>query len=147
MNKMEMIARFYERNLDLEKKFNEAEKVNDEKGMEACREGYHELLQEIRAEGENFSNMMRFYSEMKQRGNKLLDVSGSYTEPERIIQMFKEFGVTEFTFSSNWTNAMDTAWAFTKMGCTLKGMVEIYSYNKKLMSNEYEKGPAFLFTL
>ena len=91
--------------------------------------------------------MMRLYTEMKQRGNKLLDVSGSYTEPEEIIQMFKEFGVTEFTFSSNWTNAMDTAWAFTKMGCNLKGMVEIYSDNKKFMGNEYEKGPAFLFTL
>lgn len=144
---MKKIAKFYERNLDLEKRFHEAEKANDEKGMDVCREGYQELLQEIRAEGENFSNMMRFYSEMKRRGNKLLDVSGSYTEPERIIQMFKEFGVTEFTFSSNWTNAMDTAWAFTKMGGTLKGMVEIYSDNKKLMSNEYEKGPAFLFTL
>jgi len=147
MKKIEMLAKFYERNLDLEKRFHEAEKANDEKGMDVCREGYHELLQEIRTEGENFSNMMRLYSEMKQRGNKFLDVSGSYTEPERIIQMFKEFGVTEFTFSSNWTNAMDTAWAFTKMGCSLKGMVEIYSDNKKLMSNEYEKGPAFLFTL
>lgn len=84
------------KNLDLEKKFNEAEKVSDEKGMEACREGYQELLQEVRADGEDFSSMMRLYNEMKQRGNKLLDVSGSYTEPERIIQMFKEFGVKEF---------------------------------------------------
>lgn len=144
---MKKIAKFYERYLDLEKRFNEAEKASDEKVMEACREGYLELLQEVRADGEDFSYMMRLYTEMKQRGNKLLDVSGSYTEPERIIQMFKEFGVTEFTFSSNWTNAMDTAWAFTKMGCSLKGMVEIYSDNKKFMSNEYEKGPAFLFTL
>lgn len=109
MKKMEMIARFYEKKLDLEKKFNEAEKASHEKGMEACREGYQELLQEVRADGEDFSSMMRLYSEVKQRGNKLLDVSGSYTEPERIIQMFKEFGVKEFTFSSNWTNAMDTA--------------------------------------
>ena len=147
MKKVEMIARFYERNLDMAKKFNEAEKANDEKGMGVCREGYQELLQEDRAEGEDFSSMMRLYSEMKQRGNKLLDVSGSYTEPERIIQMFKEFGVTEFTFSSNWTNAMDTAWAFTKMGCNLKGMVEIYRDNKKFMNNEYEKGPAFLFKM
>lgn len=147
MKKIEMIAKFYERNLDLEKRFHEAEKANDEKGMDVCREGYQELLQEIRAEGENFSNMMRFYSEMKQRGNKLLDVSGSYTEPERIIQMFKEFGVTEFTFSSTWSNAMDVAWAFTKLGCSLVGMTEIYSDNKKFMSKEYEKGPAFLFTL
>lgn len=147
MKKLEMIAKFYGRNLSLKERFHEAEKVNDEKGMEACRKDYEDLLQEVRAEGEDFGNMMRLYSEMKKRGNERLDVSGSYTEPEEIIQMFKKFGVTEFTFSSNWTNAMDTAWAFTKMGCNLKGMVEIYSDNKKFMGNEYEKGPAFLFTL
>lgn len=39
MKKVEMIARFYERNLDMAKKFNEAEKANDEKGMGVCREG------------------------------------------------------------------------------------------------------------
>lgn len=128
--KMEMIARFYEKNLDLEKKFNEAEKANDEKGMGVCREGYQELLQEVRAEGEDFSSMMRLYSAMKQRGNKLLDVSGSYTEPERIIQMFKEFGVTEFTFSANWTNAMDTAWAFTKWAATLKEWLKFTAITK-----------------
>ena len=144
---MKMIAKFYERNLDLKKRFNEAEKAKDEKGMEACREGYEELLQEVRAEGEDFGNMMRLYSEMKKRGNERLDLSGTCRDPERIIRVFREFGVTEFTFSSTWSNSMETAWAFTKMGCSLKGMVEIYSDNKKFMGNEYEKGPAFLFTL
>lgn len=144
---MKKIAKFYERNLDLEKRFNEAEKVNDEKSMDACREGYQKLLQEVRAEGEDFGDMMRLYSEMKKRGNKLLDLSGSYKDPERIVRVFREFGVTEFTFSSTWSNAMDVAWAFTKLGCSLVGMTEIYSDNKKFMSKEYEKGPAFLFTL
>lgn len=147
MKKLEMIAKFYGRNLSLKERFHEAEKVNDEKGMEVCREGYERLLQEVRVEGEDFGNMMRLYSEMKKRGNERLDLSGTCRDPERIIRVFREFGVTEFTFSSNWTNAMDTAWAFTKMGCNLKGMVEIYSDNKKFMGNEYEKGPAFLFTL
>lgn len=95
-----MLAKFYERNLDLEKRFHEAEKVNDEKGMEVCREGYEKLLQEVRVEGEDFGNMMRLYSEMKKRGNERLDLSGTCRDPERIIRVFREFGVTEFTFSS-----------------------------------------------
>ena len=147
MTKMEMLERFYERHEELERKFDAAEKAGDTKAMDACQDSHQNLLQEVRVEGEAFGDMMRLYSEMKQRGNKLLDVSGSYTEPERIIQMFKEFGVTEFTFSSNWTNAMDTAWAFTKMGCNLKGMVEIYRDNKKFMKKKKKKGPAFLFKM
>ena len=144
---MKKIAKFYERNLDLEKRFDEAEKVNDEKGMEACRKGYQELLQEVQAEGEDFGDMMRLYTEMKKRGNELLDVHGSYEDPERIIRVFKEFGIKEFTFSSTWSSAIEVAWAFTKLGCSLEGMVEIYSENRKFMSNEYQKGPALLFKL
>lgn len=147
MKKLEMIAKFYERNLSLKERFHEAEKVNDEKGMEACRKDYEDLLQEVRAEGEDFGNIMRLYSEMKKRGNERLDLSGTCRDPERIIRVFREFGVTEFTFSSTWSNSMETAWAFTKLGCSIEGMTEIFSGNMKFMTDEYKKGPAFLFKL
>lgn len=45
------------------------------------------------------------------------------------------------------TQAIQVAWAFTQMGCTLEGMIEIYGSGRKFMSNEYEKVPAFLFSL
>ena len=71
----------------------------------------------------------------------------AYQEPEKILKTFREFGVTEFTFSSSWSSAIQVVWAFTQMGCTLKGMIEIYGSGRKIMSKEYEKVPAFLFSL
>ncbi|WP_307987594.1 hypothetical protein [uncultured Dialister sp.] len=147
MTKMEMIERFYGRSEELEKKFDAAEKVGDAQTMQACRDAYQELVKEVQAEGQDFCNMMRLYSDMKKHGNSRLDLSGTCREPEKILKTFREFGVTEFTFSSSWSSAIQVAWAFTQMGCTLKGMTEIYGSGRKLMSNEYEKVPAFLFSL
>ena len=115
--------------------------------MDACQDSHQNLLQEVRVEGEAFGDMMRLYSEMKQQGNSRLDLSGTYRKPEEIIRIFRDFGVKEFTFSSTWSSAIQVSWAFTQLGCTLEGMIEIYGSGRKFMSNEYEKVPAFLFSL
>ena len=147
MTKMEMLERFYQRHEELERKFDAAEKAGDTKAMDACQDSHQDLLQEVRVEGEAFGDMMRLYSEMKQQGNSRLDLSGTYRKPEEIIRIFRDFGVKEFTFSSTWSSAIEVAWQFTQLGCKLKGMTEIYGSGQKFMSNEYEKVPAFLFSL
>ena len=147
MTKMEMLERFYQRHEELERKFDAAEKAGDTKAMDACQDSHQDLLQEVRVEGEAFGDMMRLYSEMKQQGNSRLDLSGTYRKPEEIIRIFRDFGVKEFTFSSTWSSAIQVSWAFTQLGCTLEGMIEIYVSGRKFMSNEYEKVPAFLFSL
>lgn len=147
MTKMEMLERFYQRHEELERKFDAAEKAGDTKAMDACQDSHQDLLQEVRVEGEAFGDMMRLYSEMKQQGNSRIDLSGTYREPEKILETFREFGVTEFTFSSTWSSAIQVAWAFTQMGCTLEGMTEIYGSGRKFMSNEYEKVPAYIFKI
>lgn len=147
MTKMEMIERFYGRNEELEKKFDAAEKVGDTKTMDACQDAYQDLLQEVRVEGKDFGDMMRLYSDMKKHGNSLLDLSGTYQEPKKILEVFREFGVKEFTFSSSWSSAIQVAWEFTQNGCTLKGMTEIYGSSQKFMSNEYERIPAYVFEI
>lgn len=147
MTKMEMMEKLYGCSEELEKKFDAAEKVGDAQTMQACRDAYQELVKEVQAEGEDFGNMMRLYSDMKKHGNSLLDLSGTYQEPEKILKVFREFGVKEFTFSSTWSSAVQVAWQFTQLGCKLKGMTEIYGSGQKFMSNEYERIPAFLFSL
>ena len=147
MTKMGMLERFYQRHEELERKFDAAEKAGDTKAMDACQDSHQNLLQEVRVEGEAFGDMMRLYSEMKQQGNSRLDLSGTYRKPEEIIRIFRDFGVKEFTFSSTWSSAIQVSWAFTQLGCTLEGMIEIYGSGRKFMSNEYEKVPAFLFSL
>ena len=147
MTKMDMIERFYGRSEELEKKFDAAEKAGDAQTMQACRDAYQELVKEVQAEGEDFGNMMRLYSDMKKHGNSLLDLSGAYREPKKILQVFREFGVKEFTFSSTWSSAIQVAWEFTQLGCGLKGMTEIYGSGQTFMSNEYERIPAYLLRL
>ena len=147
MTKMEMIERFYGRNEELERKFEAAEKAGDAKTMNACQDAYQDLLQEVRAEGKDFGDMMRLYSEMKQRGNSRLDLSGTYRKPEEIIRVFRDFGVKEFTFSFTGSSAFKVSWAFTQMGCTLKGMTEVHGSKRDFQTGEYEKVPAFFFSL
>lgn len=147
MTKMEMLEKFYGRHEGLERKLDAAENGGDTKAMEACQKAHQELLEEVRAEGEAFGDMMRLYSEMKQQGNSRLDISGTYRKPEEVIRIFREFGVKEFTFSSTWSSAIQISWAFTQLGCTLKGMPEVYGTKRDFQTGEYEKVPAFLFSL
>ena len=147
MTKMDMIERFYGRNEELERTFAAAEKAGDAAAMDACQDAYQDLLQEVRAEGEAFGDMMRLYSDMKKHGSFPTRRSSDLREPEKILKTFREFGVTEFTFSSSWSSAIQVAWQFTQLGCKLKGMTEIYGSGQKFMSNEYERIPAFLFSL
>lgn len=83
MTKMEMIERFYGRSEELEKKFDAAEKVGDAQTMQACRDAYQELVKEVQAEGQDFCNMMRLYSDMKKHGNSRLDLSGTCRDRKR----------------------------------------------------------------
>ena len=145
--KYEKLVAYWNRQDHLQVKFDAAEKSGDAKTMDACQDAYENLLQEVREEGETFGEMMRLYSDMKKHGNSHLDLSGTYREPEKILQTFREFGVTEFTFSSNWSSAIQVAWAFNQMGCRLKGMIEINGSGRKLMSDEYEKIPALVFEM
>ena len=147
MTKMEMLERFYERHEELERKLDAAENDGNTRAIEACQKGHQELLEEVRAEGETFGDMMRLYSEMKQQGNSRLDLSGTYRKPEEVIKIFRDFGVKEFTFSSTWSSAIQVSWAFTQMGCTLKGMTEVHGSKRDFQTGEYEKVPAFLFSL
>lgn len=147
MTKMEMLERFYGRHEELERKLDAAENDGNTKAVETCQKAHQELLEEVRAEGEAFGDMMRLYSEMKQQGNSRLDLSGTYREPEEIIRIFRDFGVKEFTFSSTWSSAIQVSWAFTQLGCTLKGMTEVHGTKRDFQTGEYEKVPAFLFSL
>lgn len=147
MTKMEMLERFYERHEELERKLDAAENDGNTRAIEACQKGHQELLEEVRAEGETFGDMMRLYSEMKQQGNSRLDLSGTYRKPEEVIRIFRDFGVKEFTFSSTWSSAIQVSWAFTQLGCTLKGMTEVHGSKRDFQTGEYEKVPAFLFSL
>ena len=88
----------------------------------------------------------REYEKALQNGNDRLDLSDCIWDKDAkdLIDCIRENGITEFTFSSGWSGAVDTAWLFQKNGCTLAGLVEINGA-EKLFSEEREKLHAYLF--
>lgn len=65
---------------------------------------------------------------------------------DSLVECLRKNGVSEFTFSSDWSSAIESVWFFHQNGCTLAGMVEING-DCLLFSKEHEKLPAFLFKL
>ena len=58
---------------------------------------------------------------------------------EDLITCMRNLGFTEFTFSSTWSGAVETAWLFQKAGCILAGLVEIDG------PKNFEKAHGYLF--
>lgn len=65
---------------------------------------------------------------------------------DSLIECLRKNGVSEFTFSSGWSGAIESVWFFQQNGCTLAGMIEVNGDCLPL-SKEHEKMPAFLFKL
>ena len=63
------------------------------------------------------------------------------------IETLKKLGFKNFTFSSTWSSAVETAWIFTQNGCSLKGLIEINSPYKDFMGEGYEKAHGYLFSI
>ena len=142
---MKRFEEYYQREMELEEKY-EAVK-EDEAEAEKIRAEYKAMCDEINAEGDIFVAVHRLYKSMKDRGNTYIDIDEPYMTrkvPE-LIAAFREYGIQFFTFSSTWSGAAETAWEFTKNGCTLSGMIELNDKSKGFMNDEYEKIHGYLF--
>ena len=81
-------------------------------------------------------------------GNSLIDLNCSISKKNivHVVECLRKNGVTEFTFSSTWNGAVDTAWFLQQNGCILSGIVEIRG-DRILFTTEHEKIHAYLFKL
>ena len=115
--------------------------------MEQARADHFALEASIQAQGKPFELLYSLYAAAMKVGNEHIDISElhEYQDAATLIASFREYGVEAFTFSSGWSSATESAWAFLQNGCTLAGMVEINGKHKAFGSDEYEKRPAFLF--
>ncbi len=145
---MRNIKADYERITEIKNAYENAKEAKNQAGMEKSREEMHSLNGQIASERREYGRILRFYEESRDRENELLDISENIwnREVEGLIQTMRENGIKEFTFSSTWSSTVETAWLFTKQGCSLKGMVEING-NREYMSEEsaFEKKHAYLF--
>ena len=94
-------------------------------------------------------HMARSYVESRENENDYLDFSDvvSPDDVEEIVNLMKENNIEHFTYSSGWSSAVKTAWAFQCAGCKLEGMVEINTQMRNWRGEGFEKTPAYLFSL
>ena len=123
--------------------------ATDEAGKKEASAIHKEAMKRLESLSEIELQIWRDYESSRDRRNEVLDIRDNYTEREdavrEMVDCLRENGITEFTFSSTWGGAVETAWFFQNAGCTLAGLVEINSVYKKYRSDEYEKAHAYLF--
>ena len=118
---------------------NEAEKEN-------AVADYNALMEKIEQLGITACRIWREYEVARENGNKRLDIGEVVwdRDVEGLISCMRENGIKEFTFSSNWSGAVETAWLFTQNGCELIGITELNGGSKH-PEDEYEKKHGYLF--
>lgn len=142
-----LFAETYARDQEIEARYDAAELKNDLAAMEQARTDHFALEADIQAQGKPLERLYSLYAAAMKVGNEYIDLSElhEYRDAKELIDSFREYGVEAFTFSTGWSSATESAWAFLQNGCTLAGMVEINGPHKAFGSDEYEKRPAFLF--
>lgn len=122
--------------------------ASDEAGKDAARASYQEWAAGVDAKGKAYADTYRMYQDAREAGNSYIDVRDSFfriTEQEFIDQL-RSLGVEFFTFSATWSSAVESSWAFVQAGCTVEGMVQVFTgFTKGFGSTEPETRPAFLY--
>ena len=137
----------YQQHKEFKSLFQTAKAANDAEGMDKIRAERNALMESIEAKGAAFARIFDLYESAMDRGNEHIDISEcyDYRDEAALIACFREYGIDTFTFSSGWSSAVESAWAFIQNGCTLMGMVEINAKTKNWEGDAYEKRHAYLF--
>ena len=122
------------------------EAAADGAGKEKARAGYNALMEGIEGLGAAACRIWREYETAMENGNARLDISEVVWEKdvESLISCMRENGISEFTFSSGWSSAVETAWLFTQNGCEVAGMAEVNG-SMNHFAGEREKKHGYLF--
>lgn len=120
--------------------------AKEEDGRQKARDAYHDLLKPLEQLGDAAGRLWREYEISRDNGNGLLDISEVVWEKdaESLISCMRNIGIEQFTFSSTWSSAVETAWLFKQNGCELEGLVEING-SMKFFEGKREKKHAYLF--
>ena len=120
--------------------------AKDEDGREKARAAYRDLMKPLEELGDAAGRLWREYEISRDNGNSLLDISEVVWEKDvsSLISCMRRIGIGQFTFSSGWSSAVETAWIFKQNGCELEGLVEI-SGGMNFFEEKREKKHGYLF--
>ena len=121
----------------------------DEAGKKAAMGVYKEATKNVKDLAGAEQRIWKAYEAARDNGNECLDIDWPIIdgEAEELIACMRKHSIKGFTFSSGWSNAVETAWLFQKAGCKLAGLVEINTQYMELFSNEHEKTHGYFFEL
>lgn len=135
---------------ELKKNRTACDQAQTEEERVEARKAYARFKKRIITEkGTEYAKAFRLFTEAWDKGNNYIDFSDTIKDEEipNFVKTLRSLGFRKFTFSSSWSGAIETAWAFIKNGCLLEGMTEINGEPKDIFSDEYEKIHALLFNL
>ena len=120
-----------------------------EEEKEKVRADYKAWADRIEAKGRDYADTFRIYKDARDNGNSRLDINEPYQTRDipKLIANLKAYGITEFTYSSTWSSAIEASWEFLQNGCELAGMTEVFVGYTKFMSDEKETKPAYIFRI
>lgn len=146
---LELMKKYYEQVEAIKSAYDAANEQNDEAGKVAAREAYQSWKDKVIAEGEDFWRVFKMYKNAKERGNEHIDLHEVIWDKDvpKLIERLRKAGIQKFTFSSTWSGTVETAWLFLQNGCKLEGMAEINGTCQAFMSEEYERVPAYVFSI
>ena len=142
------LEQVYTREAELEGAYDEAKAAGDEAGMKKARNEYQVMEKEIlETEDSDFGFAYRLYKQMKECGNKYIDLSIAIHDEIEVLRILRKYGFEHFTFSSGWSSAVESAWIFQQNGCRLLGLIELNSIHKDWTTGEREKVHGYLFSI
>ncbi len=121
---------------------------------EAAKALYKKATEGLKDASDVECMLWRAYETSRDCGNEYIDIKYTVSDEsvEELVSCMRSLGFTEFTFSSSWSSAVETAWLFQKAGCTLAGLIEINGPHKDFRTKEvyekiHEKVHGYLFRL
>ena len=142
------LEQVYTREEELERAYEASKAAGDEAGMEKARNEYQAMKKEVlETEDADFGFAYRLYKQMKECGNKFIDLSIVIHDEVGTLQTLRKYGFEHFTFSSGWSSAVESAWIFQQNGCRLEGLIELNSIHKDWTTGEREKVHGYLFSI
>jgi hypothetical protein len=140
---------YYEEQKAINKAYDDAEAMGSNEGCEAARVMMRGWKANILAESRAFQRVYRMYESSMNRGNAAIDINEVIWDKDLddLMDAMKENGITRFTYSSEWSSAVLTAWKFIEAGWKLVGMEMINGCNTDYSEKSYVKVPAYVFSI
>ena len=138
---------FEETYQQIQKAKNLKKNASTEEEKQIAKDQYTKAEEAIESLGQDACTIYRQYAVSRNSGNELLNIYDVLYDNQVpiLVELMKEHGIKEFTFSSTWSRAIEIAWLFQENGCKLEGLIEINAQYVNYSTDEFEKIPAYLF--